>query len=61
MLLSDSGRLAAAADAGVDVILEIGESLPHVYQLLLGTPQPAEATEQSGKFVRTRVRLPDSP
>ena len=35
LLLSDSERLAtAAAQAGVDVTLEIGEDLPHVYQLL---------------------------
>jgi len=61
LLLSDSERLAAAAaDAGVDVILEIGEGLPHVYQLLLGTPEAAEATEQIGKFLRARVDQPDS-
>ena len=57
LLLSDSERLAtAAAGAGVDVILEVGEGLPHVYQLLLGTPEAAEATGQIGKFLRTRVR-----
>ena len=57
LLLSDSERLAAAAaQAGVDVTLEIGEGLPHVYQLLLGTPEAAEATEQIGKFLRARVR-----
>jgi epsilon-lactone hydrolase len=57
LLLSDSERLAtAAAEAGVDVILEIGEGLPHVYQLNLGTPEAAEATEQIGKFLRARVR-----
>ena len=57
LLLSDSERLAtAAAEAGVDVTLEIGEGLPHVYQLLLGTPEAAEATEQIGKFLRARVR-----
>jgi len=56
LLLSDSERLAAAAaDAGVDVTLEIGEGLPHVYQILLGTPEAAEATERIGKFLRTRV------
>jgi monoterpene epsilon-lactone hydrolase len=53
LLLSDSERLAAAAaEAGVDVTLEIGEGLPHVYQLMLGTPEAAEATEQIGKFLR---------
>jgi len=56
LLLSDSERLAAAADqAGVDVTLEIGEGLPHVYPLMLGTPEAAEATEQIGKFLRDRV------
>jgi monoterpene epsilon-lactone hydrolase len=57
LLFSDAQRLAAAADqAGVDVTLEIGEGLPHVYQLLLGTPEAAEATERIGKFLRARVR-----
>jgi epsilon-lactone hydrolase len=53
LLLSDSERLAAkAADAGVEVTLEIGQGLPHVYQLLLGTPEAAAATEQAGTFLR---------
>jgi monoterpene epsilon-lactone hydrolase len=57
LLFSDSERLAkAAAEAGVEVTLEIGEGLPHVYPILLGTPEAAEATEQSGKFLRDRVR-----
>ena len=57
VLLSDSERLAAAAtEAGVDVSLEIGEGLPHVYQIMLGTPEAAEATERIGKFLRARVR-----
>jgi monoterpene epsilon-lactone hydrolase len=61
LLLSDSERLAAAAaEAGVDVTLEVGEGLPHVYPILLGTPEAAEATEQTGKFLRARVRSPDS-
>jgi epsilon-lactone hydrolase len=56
LLLSDSERLAAAAaEAGVDVTLQIGEGLPHVYPLLLGTPEAAEATEQIGKFLRARA------
>jgi monoterpene epsilon-lactone hydrolase len=56
LLLSDSQRLAAAASAvGVDVTLEVGEGLPHVYQILLGTPEAAEATERIGKFLRARV------
>ena len=57
LLLSDSERLAAAAtQAGVDVTLQIGEGLPHVYQLTLGTPEAADATEQIGQFLRARVR-----
>jgi monoterpene epsilon-lactone hydrolase len=56
VLLSDSERLAeAAAEAGVDVVLEVGDGLPHVYQLALGTPEAAEATERIGKFLRARV------
>ncbi len=56
LLLSDSERLAAAAaEAGVDVTLEVGEGLPHVYQLLLGTPEAAAATERIGKFLRAWV------
>ena len=57
LLLSDSERLAAAAaEAGVDVTLEIGEGLPHVYQLMLGTAEAAEATARIGTFLRARVR-----
>jgi monoterpene epsilon-lactone hydrolase len=57
LLLSDAERLAeAAAEAGVDVTLEVGEGLPHVYPIMLGTPEAAEATEQSGTFLRARVR-----
>ena len=53
LLLSDSERLArAAAAAGVDVTVEIGEGLPHVYQLLLGTPEAQRATERVGRFLR---------
>ena len=56
LLLSDAERLAAkAAEAGVDVLLEVGEGLPHVYQLALGSPEAAEATERAGKFLRARV------
>jgi monoterpene epsilon-lactone hydrolase len=57
VLLSDSERLAtAAAQAGVDATLEIGEGLPHVYPIMLGTPEAAEATKQTGPFLRIRVR-----
>jgi epsilon-lactone hydrolase len=57
LLLSDAERLAEAATAaGVDVRLEIGEGLPHVYQLMLGTPEAAEATARIGRFLREHVR-----
>jgi epsilon-lactone hydrolase len=57
VLLSDSERLAAtAAEAGADVTLEVGEGLPHVYPIMLGTPEAAQATEQTGTFLRARVR-----
>jgi epsilon-lactone hydrolase len=57
LLLSDSERLArAAADARVDVTLDVGEGLPHVYQLLLGTPEATRATKEIGKWLRDRVR-----
>jgi epsilon-lactone hydrolase len=56
LLLSDSERLAAAAtEAGVDVTLHVGEGLPHVYPLMLGTLEAAEATKEMGKFLRARV------
>jgi monoterpene epsilon-lactone hydrolase len=56
VLFSDSQRLAeAAAAAGVDVTLEIGEGLPHVYPLMRGTPEADAATERIGKFLRARV------
>jgi monoterpene epsilon-lactone hydrolase len=56
LLLSDAERLAqAATEAGADVRLEVGEGLPHVYQLALGTPEAAEATERIGTFLRTHV------
>src|SRR5580700_3451286 len=59
LLLSDSERLAAAAaEAGVDVRLEVGEGLTHVYQLLLGTPEAADATEQIGQFLRASDGYP---
>ena len=57
LLLSDSERLAAAATrAGVHVTLHIGDGLPHVYPIMAGTPEAAQATEQTGDFLRTRVR-----
>jgi monoterpene epsilon-lactone hydrolase len=56
LLLSDSERLAEAArSAGVDVELHVGKGLPHVYPLMLGTPEAAEATTRIGDFLRERV------
>jgi monoterpene epsilon-lactone hydrolase len=56
LLLSDSERLAgAAAEAGVDITLEVSEGLPHVFQLMLGTPEAAEATGRIGTFLRAKV------
>ncbi|GAA1444817.1 hypothetical protein GCM10009617_22620 [Leifsonia poae] len=56
LLFSDAERLArAATDAGGDVRFEVGDGLPHVYQLMLGTPEAAEATERIGVFLRERV------
>lgn len=57
ILLSDSERLAkAAAEAGVNVTLLLGQGLPHVYRSMLGTPEAAGATRQIGKFLRARMR-----
>ena len=59
LLLSDSERLAAAAaSAGAGVILAVGEGLPHVYPIMLGTPEAAAATERIGTFLRARVPPP---
>jgi epsilon-lactone hydrolase len=56
LLLSDSERLASAAtQARVEVTLQIGEGLPHVYPIMLDTPEAAEATEQIAQFLRARV------
>lgn len=55
LLLSDSKRLAAKAkQAAVEVYIAVGEGLPHVYPLLLGTPEAAEATAQMASFLRAR-------
>ena len=35
--------------------LEVGEGLPHVYQLMVGTPEAAEATVRIGSFLREHV------
>jgi monoterpene epsilon-lactone hydrolase len=57
LLLSDSERLAEQAnEAGVDVTLQVGDGLPHVYQSTRGTPEAAAATKQIGNFLRAHVR-----
>jgi monoterpene epsilon-lactone hydrolase len=57
VLLSDSERLAQkAAEAGVDIHLQVGEGLPHVYPSTLGTPEAAEASEKMGAFLREHLR-----
>lgn len=57
VLLSDSERLAnAAAAAGVDVTLTIGEGLPYVYPIMTGTPEAAEATREIAAFLGKHVR-----
>ena len=56
LLLSDSERLAESARfAGVDVTLDLGEGLPHVYPLADGTPEAARATAEIGRFLRAHV------
>jgi monoterpene epsilon-lactone hydrolase len=56
LLLSDSERLAAAAsEVGVDVTLRVGEGLPHVYPIVVGTPEAAQAIEEAGTFLRSWV------
>ena len=56
LLLSDSERLATAAtQARVDVTLEVGEDLPHVYPIMLGTPEATAATGQIGRFLQAQV------
>jgi monoterpene epsilon-lactone hydrolase len=55
LLLSDSERLAQAATAaGVEVELHVGDGLPHVYPLMLGTPEAAAATDTIGRFLRAK-------
>lgn len=59
LLLSDSERLAEAATAaGVEVELVVGDGLPHVFPLLLGTPEAEAATERIARFLRSRTGSP---
>jgi hypothetical protein len=56
-----AARVRAGVPTGVTVCLvcdrylEIGQGLPHVYQLMLGTSEAAEPTGQIGKLLRARV------
>lgn len=53
VLLSDSERLAATAEAaGVQVTLDVAEGLPHVYQVALHAPETAKAIRQIAEFAR---------
>jgi hypothetical protein len=51
----------AAPGTDADRVLLFLRGLPHVYQLLLGTPEAAQATERIGKFLRARPYSSDSP
>ncbi|MFE3193622.1 alpha/beta hydrolase [Nocardia sp. NPDC059240] len=56
LILSDSERFAEAALAtGVDVTLNVGEGLPHVYQTMHGTPEAAAATDEIAVFLRKHL------
>jgi acetyl esterase/lipase len=57
VLLDDSRRVAERARAaGVDVTLEIGEGLIHVWQLFgPSVPESVEAVDRIGAFVRART------
>jgi epsilon-lactone hydrolase len=56
LLLSDAEELAkSAAAAGVDVTVQAGEGLPHVYPAMLGVPEATEATDQAGAFLRDKA------
>jgi epsilon-lactone hydrolase len=56
LLLSDAEDLAkSAAAAGVDVTVQAGEGLPHVYPAMLGIPEAAEATDLAGAFLRYKA------
>ena len=60
LLLSDSERLATAAEAGVEVIPGDRRGLAPRLPDHARHPEAAEATEQIGKFPRAR-RQPASP
>ncbi|MEU6480342.1 alpha/beta hydrolase [Streptomyces sp. NPDC047017] len=58
MLLDDSTRLAdRARAAGVDVILDVTDGVPHVFQAYAGVLDEAdEALDRAALFLRQRVR-----
>jgi len=54
-LLDDATSFAERASAsGVDVDLEVGEDLIHVYPVLAGVPEADAAIERIGAWVRAR-------
>jgi monoterpene epsilon-lactone hydrolase len=56
VLLDDSLRFAAAADAvGVDLTLVVEEDLLHVWPLFPGVPASDAAVAQIGEWVRQRT------
>jgi epsilon-lactone hydrolase len=56
ILLDDSVRLAdAARRAGVDVTLEVGQDLPHVFQAFATTPEARASTDRVGAFLRRHL------
>jgi epsilon-lactone hydrolase len=56
MLYDDAERLAAAAErAGVDVTLEVGEGMIHVFQFLGIVPEAQAATDRIGRFFADRL------
>jgi len=58
LLLDDAVRLAdRARDAGVDVVLDITDDVPHVFQAYAGTLDEAdEALDRAALFVTQRLR-----
>ncbi|WP_166463097.1 alpha/beta hydrolase [Amycolatopsis acidicola] len=56
LLLANSELFAEAATAaGVDVTLHVEEGAPHVYPIMLGTPEAEAATAQAAEFFRAAV------
>ena len=56
ILLDDSTRVAARARAaGVEVVLELGEGLTHVWQLHPQLPESNAAVEQIARFVASKL------